>query len=166
MSFKLFLIVSLIIIFFIAIIFIISRGPDEFHSLAPVVIYSNTPVIDNKITITIVAISGHIKWDDVRIELLEIKDSGFNYIQWEPVSKWLNGGSPVFVNYTAQRLGSLIVSCKIHDILGDGYVGAGDYYELFTYGNTSTFSPDACYYTHLCYEPNGEIMGVGITFTG
>ncbi len=83
-----------------------------------------------------------------------------------PVNTDLDGGSAVSANYSTDSLGTLTVCCVVFDYGGDGCISSSDSFRLFTYGGAVAFSSPVAYTTDLIYEPTGETIGTGISFTG
>ena len=128
----------------------------------PMATFSRT-TITNGVKINIVSITDtDISWSDVRVYLTD----GFNSTVWFPVGTDLDGGTAVIANYSTSVLGTLSVCCWVVDIGGNGFINGGDYIALFTYSGAVTFRPGVVYTFVLIYEPTGEWIGTGTSFTG
>ncbi len=98
-------------------------------------------------------------WDEIEVWL---NDSA-NLAVWDIRSRDLDGGYPVTAEYGAKLLGTLSVTLTVTDKNGDGFVS---FHDSFTVTSNPAFSSAVTYTAALIYEPTGERMGTGITFTG
>ena len=128
----------------------------------PVATYSRT-AITNGVRINILSITdANVSWSDVRVYLTD----GYNSTVWSPVATDLDGGTVAVANYSTRMLGTLSVCCWVADLAGNGLINGADYIALFTYGGAITFRPGVVYTFVLVYEPTGEWIGTGTSFTG
>ena len=128
----------------------------------PLATYSKVTIL-NGVRINILSISNaSVPWSDVRVRLTD----GFNVTEWCPFTEDLDGGVAAVANYSTSMLGTLAVCCLVFDIGGNGRINGGDYFTLFTYGGAVSFRPGVSYTAVLVYEPSGETIGTGISFTG
>ena len=127
----------------------------------PTAVYQKATITNGQ-KITIVGITKfNCPWDDFKVQLSERT----NIAEWSPTSALQI--SPVGHNYsTSTALAGLTVCLWIYDQSGDGFVNDGDYFTLFTYGGAPGFSHDTVYSAVLLWEPNGELCGQPVTFTG
>lgn len=109
-------------------------------------------------TITISEITKtDVGWDDVKVRVSE----GTDFVEWETQTIAHDEGNTVAAIYGSRTLGGTAVMLQVSDVTGNGFVGAGDYFELM-----ATFDSGTDYSTVLIYEPSDERMGDGITFVG
>lgn len=118
--------------------------------------------ITNGVAITVVSITRPLSWSDVSIELTD----GTNRCIWTPSAADLSTPGGTTVNYTALSLGALSVCCWVTDIQGNGAVGGGDSFKLFTYGGATGFGSSVTYSATLKWDVTGESIGTLVTFTG
>jgi len=127
--------------------------------MTPAATYFKSSVV-NGTKITIVSITKtDVPWDDVMIQLTD----GTNFLEWNPRTTDLDGGAAMTVHYGPEALGDLMVSVTVTDLAGNGFVSSGDYFIPLP---DPGFSSGASYSACLIYEPTGEKIGTGITFTG
>ncbi len=124
--------------------------------------------ITNGVQVNIVSISNsEVSWNDVTVQLTD----GTESVEWSPWTSDLGDGAAGLMGLLPARiLGSLTVYCWVFDlgldIHGDGYVSGRDYIQVFTAIGATNFSSATTYTLVLIYEPHGEKIGTGITFTG
>lgn len=133
--------------------------------VTPSATYSKQP-ITNGYKVTILSVTPtDVYWDDITITL-----TGWTYIaNWHPRTADLDAGYYTSVNLTssgATALGDIDVYCWVNDISGNGFVSGNDYVTVTTAAGANTFSSTTSYRLILVYEPTGEYMGIGATFTG
>lgn len=157
--------VVLVVILASVVFYAAIMSPEYQHSehstTTPTATYSKSSYTNGQM-VTIVAISRDVEWDDVGILLMD----GPNIVTWSPETKDLDGGAPVFVNYSTRCLGHLTVCCEVADRRGDGCVDGLDFFLVYTFPGAPGFAPTTEYEIFLVYEPTGERIGEGITFTG
>jgi hypothetical protein len=131
----------------------------HYNGDTPTAVYSKATVTNGQ-KIMILAISNaYVPWDDVQIYAGE---EG-NLIMWQPRSDDLDGGVTITAPYGAVSLGSVSLNLAVTDLAGDGYVSGGDYFIVTA---DPGFSAATVYTASLLYEPTGDKIGTGITFTG
>ena len=134
---------------------------DPLSSTAPVATYSKDRTTSGwKIFIVTISVR-EIPWDDVTIQLTD----GIDTAEWSPISSDLDGGSAISSNLTTRALGTLTVCCTVFDLAGTGYINQGDYFALNTFSGSEAFDSETTYTVVLVYDPEGEKMGTGLTFT-
>ena len=135
---------------------------DPLSSTTPVATYSKDRITSGwKIFIVTISVR-EIPWDDITIQLTD----GIDLAEWEPISSNLDGGSAISSNLTTRTLGTLTVCCTVFDLAGTGYINQGDCLELSTFSGAEAFDSETTYTVVLIYEPTGEAMGEGESFTG
>lgn len=93
-------------------------------------------------------------WNDLRIMLRD----GANTAQWSPWSSDLDNGTYTEHTFSPVLLGQLSVTCKIVDLMGNGFVNADDYL-IFTTDSDYMFSSSVTYTLYLLDEPSGSLAG-------
>jgi len=140
-----------------AVLYVMVLGFGGTSTTTPTATYQKA-TISNGEKITIVSITKtDVPWDDVTIQLSD----GTTIAQWTPTKT--SQSSTATHSYGAQGLGSLSVTCNVTDVSGNGYVSGTDYFTLWS---STGFSSGTQYTAVLLYEPTGERMGQGVTFTG
>lgn len=141
-----------------AVLYVMVLGFGGTQQTTPVATYSKTTISSGQ-RITIVSITKtDVSWSDVKIQLSD----GTNFAEWSPVATNLSGGSAISANLSSDTLGALTVWCTVFDVSGNGYVSGSDYFQLVA----SSFVSTTTYSAVLIYEPTGEKIGTGQTFTG
>ena len=124
----------------------------------PTAMFSKTPVSGGW-QINIVSITNTvIPWDDIRVQL----NDGTDFVEWSIKTADLDGGFNITAHYAAKSLSTLSVTLTVTDVGGNGFANGGDY---LTFTAAPVFSSATVYATMLIYEPFGEQMGNGITFS-
>ena len=148
-----------------AVLYVMVLGFGGSSTTTPAATYQkNTITAGQKITIVSIT-KTDVSWTDVKVQLSD----GTNFAEWAPVGTNLDGGAATSSNVTSTLTGGLTgltVGCLVFDIAGNGYVSGSDYFQLWTYGGATAFSAAGSYSAVLIYEPTGEKMGTGVTFTG
>ena len=98
-------------------------------------------------------------WDDIDVGL----NDGAHWVAWYIKSGDLDRGYTVTAEYGARLLGTLSVILTVTDKNGDGLVGLDDFFIVTA---NPAFSSVVTCTAALIYEPTGERMGTGITFSG
>jgi len=141
-----------------AVLYVMVLGFGGGGSSTPAATYQKASIADGQ-RITIVSITeADVGWTDVTIQLTD----GTSFAEWAPVTEDLDDGDPLTVAYGTDALGTLTVYCNVTDISGNGFVSGSDSFTLQCAG----FLSSVTYTAVLVYEPTGERIGNGITFTG
>jgi archaeal type IV pilus assembly protein PilA len=144
-----------------AVLYVMVLGFGSTNTQTPAATYQKTTdaTYTNGARITILSITNtQVSWNDVKIQLSD----GTNFAEWSPVSTNLDGGSAVSSNLSSDTLGALTVYCIVFDVSGNGYISGSDYFIVWA----TSFSSATTYSAVLIYDPSGEKMGTGATFTG
>lgn len=140
-----------------ALLYVLVLGFATNGNVTPAATYLDEAVLDGR-KVTILAITvGDVSWDDVTIQLSD----GLNFASWEPNENDLDTGPGAGASYGFDTCGSLLVSCVVNDLSGNGYVSGSDYFTLY-----AAFDPGTFYSAWLIYEPHGEKIGTGASWTG
>ncbi|UCE91998.1 MAG: type IV pilin N-terminal domain-containing protein [Methanobacteriota archaeon] len=145
-----------------AVLYVMVLGFGGTSTTTPTATYSKS-TISNGQTITIVSITKtDVGWDDIKVQLTD----GTNFAEWTPATTDLDGGAATSYNYSVKALGTLSVCCMVFDVGGNGYCSGTDYFRVYTYPDATAFASSTTYTAVLIYEPTGEQMGTGVSFTG
>jgi len=147
-----------------AVLYVMVLGFGSTSTTTPTATYSKATITNGQ-QINIVSITKtDVGWDDIKVQLTD----GTNFAEWSPATANLDGGTAVSSNLsaTADNLGTLMVCCIVYDVGGNGYCSGSDYFKVYTYAGASAFTSSTTYSAVLIYEPTGEKMGTGISFTG
>jgi flagellin-like protein len=146
-----------------AVLYVMVLGFGSTSTTTPTATYSKTTITNGQ-QINIVSITKtDVGWDDIKVQLTD----GTNFAEWSPATANLDGGTAVSSNLSVKTdLTGLTVCCTVFDVGGNGYASGSDYFKLFTYGGATAFTSSTTYSAVLIYEPTGEKMGTGISFTG
>ncbi len=99
-------------------------------------------------------------WADVTIVLTD----GSELVSWSPTGTDMDPGFASELQFPPESLGTLMVTCAIVDIAGNGFVDGGDYFTLTT-DVSSMFSSSTTYTVTIIYDPMGVSMASSY-FTG
>jgi hypothetical protein len=141
---------------------VLGFGGDDGHVSTPVAAYSRITITDG-VDVTVVVITApDIPWSDVMVQL----STGTALASWNPTTSALEGSGTTSYVVGDRTLDALTVRCEVFDIAGNGYVNGADHFRLTTIGTSPSFSSTDTYNAVLIYEPTGERIGSGVTFTG
>jgi len=141
---------------------VLGFGGDDSYVSTPQTVYSRSTITDG-VDIVVVAITqSDIPWGDVTVQL----SIGAAFASWSPTTSSLTGVGTTSYVVGERTLDLLTVRCEVLDISGNGYVSGSDHFRLTTTATSPSFSSTDTYSAVLIYEPTGERMGSGITFTG
>jgi len=139
-----------------ALLYVVVLGFGTNGGITPTATYFDQTVLDGR-RVTILAITvPDVPWDDVTIQLTD----GSSFATWEPEKDHLDTGPGAVQSYGYDTCGSLVVSCAVTDLSGDGYISGSDFFILY-----ATFEAGTVYEAWLLYEPSGTKIGTGITWT-
>lgn len=117
--------------------------------------------VTNGVKFTIVVVSSSsVYWADLRITLMDSHE----LVSWSPQLNDLESGFGSGLEFPAVSLGSLMVTCKMYDVAGNGIADPGDYFTLTT-EVPPTFSSATTYQVAIVFEPTGSTM-TSSSFTG
>ncbi len=141
----------------VIVLAILLQGGSPTTSGTPNARYSETPLTGG-IAVTILEITrSHIPWDDVRIRLTD----GVIVMQWSPSSSHLDNGSSATERYNTGSLGTVPVELSVTDLAGNGQLDVSDFFTVIMGQSSSQVN----YTIGLIYEPTGDFLGQGVTFT-
>jgi len=154
------LIVVVIVVVFVLpmILYVMVLGFGGTSSMTPAATFAKSPVTDGW-RVSIVSITRmDVPWDDIRVQL----NDGTNFAEWGTMRAGLDVGYMVTVPYGTEFLDTLSVTLTVTDVAGNGFVSGSDYFTV----TATSFGSGTVYWAALIYEPTGERIGTGITFTG
>ena len=142
-----------------AILYFMVLGFGGTSTTTPAATYAKSTVTGGS-RISILSITKtDVAWDDVRVQL----NDWVEFAGWGTKTADLDGGYAITASYAAESLGTLSVTLTVTDVAGNGFVSGGDYFIVTA---SPVFSSATTYSAVLIYEPTGERIGAGITFTG
>jgi flagellin-like protein len=146
-----------------AVLYVMVLGFGSTSTTTPTATYSKTTITNGQ-QINIVSITKtDVGWDDIKVQMTD----GTDFAEWSPATANLDGGVAVSSNLSVSTgITGLTVCCIVFDVGGNGYASGSDYFKLFTYGGATALTSSTTYTAVLIYEPTGEKMGTGISFTG
>jgi FlaG/FlaF family flagellin (archaellin) len=140
-------------------VMVLGFGADDGMQTPAAALSRNT--VTNGVKFTFVAVSSSsLYWDDVTIILTD----GFEFVSWSPYAPDLNSGFDSELQFPLEYLGTINVTCTVHDVAGNGLVNSGDYFTITTSGG-ATFSSATTYTVTITYDPTGSSM-TSTSFTG
>jgi hypothetical protein len=153
-------IVSIIVTFGLAaLLYAMVLGFGGEYIETPAATYSKSSVTGGW-RITIIGITkSDVPWSNVRVHLTD----GSDFAEWRPLTTDLDNSPGITVSYTARPLGTISVALNITDLAGNGFVNGGDFFQVVS---DTGFLPSVVYRAVLIFEPSGEQIGTGISFTG
>ena len=141
---------------------VLGFGGDDGPVSTPVATYSRSTITDG-VDVTVVAITApNIPWSDVTVQL----STGAAFASWNPTTSALEGIGTTSYVVGERTLDGLTIRCEVFDMAGNGYVNGADHFRLTTTVTSPSFSQTDTYNAVLIYEPTGERIGSGVTFTG
>jgi len=141
---------------------VLDFGDDGGSLRTPVAVYSRVGITGGYDIIVVSITETDVPWGDVTVRL----STGAAFASWHPTTSALVDGGQTSYVVGEMTLDLLTVRCEVFDMSGNGYVSGMDHFRLTTTATSPPFSPSDTYNAVLIYEPTGERIGVGITFTG
>ena len=143
-----------------AVLYVMVLGFGGSVDTTPSLVFTSRSRISNGLRFAFSQPTIPVVWDDIAIAL----STQVDVAGWHPHNDGFAGSGLMTDNLGAAPLGSLTVYCSVSDLMGNGLVSNGDYFELTTSG-TPTFSPSTTYSLTIIYEPTGGQMA-SIDFQG
>jgi hypothetical protein len=94
-----------------------------------------------------------LQWGDVSIILTD----GNSSVRWQPSAVNLSTGHITRQDLPEASLGALTVLCNATDLMGNGYVNAGDFFTIISSGG-NVFSSHETYNIYIMYEPGSSLL--------
>jgi hypothetical protein len=94
-----------------------------------------------------------LQWGDVSIILTD----GNSSVRWQPSAVNLSTGHITRQDLPEASLGALTVLCNATDLMGNGYVNAGDFFTIISSGG-NVFSSHETYKVYIMYEPGSSLL--------
>ena len=155
--------VVVVLIVLVAILYVMVLGFDEQHEspprVTPAATYSKAPISNGEQVNVVQITKTDVPWDDIKVQLSD----GTSFAEWQTATADLDGGAAVTHDYASLSLGALTVTLTVTDVGGNGFVSGSDYFRVTASGGLSS---GTIYTAVLVYEPTGEHIGTGVTFTG
>ncbi len=135
-----------------AVLYVMVLGFGGTSTTTPAATYGKATITNGE-KITIVSITKtDVPWDDVKIQI----NDGTTITSWSPLkANQMTSGA-----YSYGTQNGMV--CNVTDVSGNGFVSGTDYFTIVVPG---TGLPTGSYTAALLYEPTGEQVGTGITFT-
>lgn len=111
--------------------------------------------IPGGVKITLASMSKETPWTDVTILLTDPNGTA----AWSPPTTDLDNGTTAKWNKIAlaANLGTLKVNISITDLVGNGFIDQGDYFNL-TVGTGQTFSSATTYTMTMMHDPTSSVI--------
>lgn len=94
-----------------------------------------------------------LQWGDVSIILTD----GNSSVRWQPSTVNLSTGHITRQDLPEASLGALTVLCNVTDLMGNGYVNAGDFFTIISSGG-NVFSSHETYNVYIMYESGSSLL--------